>query len=98
MSKSRSEAAIILGSRVLAARMRAGISQMDAADLSSIHFTNFGKIERGESNPTFSTIIRIATALNIDPAVLVEGIEADKLPDTSHQVTAADLIRARKQG
>ncbi len=69
---------------------------MDAADLSSLHFTNFGKIERGEANPTFSTLIRIATALNADPGTFIEGISAASLPRGGHQITAADLIRARE--
>ncbi|WP_141916591.1 helix-turn-helix domain-containing protein [Klugiella xanthotipulae] len=98
MSAPHSEAARILGSRIREHRLAIQVSQMDLADLASMHFTNLGKIERGEANPSLTTIVRIAVALDTDPGKLVAGIAGDDLPDRSHRVTAADLIRERQKG
>ncbi|MCS5719103.1 helix-turn-helix domain-containing protein [Herbiconiux sp. CPCC 205763] len=95
MSSDPSEAARVLGDRIRDERRRFAISQMDLAELAGLHFTNLGRIERGQANPSLSTILRIASALNLNPAFLVDGLTADMLPDRPHTVTVADLIRAR---
>ena len=96
MKPVHSEAAVLLGSRIRDERLRFALSQMELAELSSMHFTNLGKIERGQANPSLDTIVRIAAALNLNPAVLVEGMSTELLPDEAHGVTAADLVRARE--
>ena len=98
MKPVHSEAAVLLGSRIRDERLRFALSQMELAELSSMHFTNLGKIERGQANPSLHTILRIAGALNLNPAVLLDGMTADMLPDRPHKVTVADLIRAREKG
>ncbi|AXH37289.1 XRE family transcriptional regulator [Humibacter sp. BT305] len=78
-------------------RQRFAINQMELAELAGLHFTNLGKIERGQANPSLHTILRIAGALNVDPARLVEGMTAEMLPDRPHKITVADLIKAREE-
>lgn len=97
MSSPRSQAAFVVGERIRAERHRHGVSQMELAELASMHFTSLGKIERGEANPSLVTLVRISVALNVDPAILVAGLGDDDLPKLSHGVTVADLIRARKE-
>lgn len=97
MSSAHSEAARLLGSRIREERQRFAINQMELAELAGLHFTNLGKIERGQANPSLHTILRIAGALNVDPARLVEGMTADMLPDRPHKITVADLIKAREE-
>jgi transcriptional regulator with XRE-family HTH domain len=80
---------------VRARRIKLGISQEDAADLAEMHVSNYGKAECGMANPSLHTILRLATALNIDPAKLIGGLAADMVPDRGHTVTAANLIKAR---
>lgn len=53
-------------------RKAAGLSQEALADLAAIHRTYIGGIERGERNPTLLMIHRIAGALRILPAKLLE--------------------------
>ncbi|MCS5734172.1 helix-turn-helix domain-containing protein [Herbiconiux daphne] len=96
MSSDGSDASRMLGARIRDERQRLALNQMDLAELADLHFTNLGKIERGQANPTLHTIVRIAAALNLNPAELVDGLSADQLPQRSHGVTAADLIRARE--
>jgi transcriptional regulator with XRE-family HTH domain len=88
----------VLGARIRDERQRFAINQMELADLAGLHFTNLGKIERGQANPSLHTILRIAGALNMNPGALLDGMTADMLPDRPHKVTVADLIRARENG
>jgi transcriptional regulator with XRE-family HTH domain len=56
-------------------RKRAGLSQEDLAVRASLHRTEIGLLERGERLPRIDTAIKLAGALAIQPAELLEGIE-----------------------
>jgi transcriptional regulator with XRE-family HTH domain len=51
-------------------RAAKGYSQEGFAGVAGVHRTYMGGIERGERNPTLTTILRIALALEIEPAEL----------------------------
>jgi transcriptional regulator with XRE-family HTH domain len=95
MAEPHSVAARKLGERVRGRRRELGLSQEDLADLAGMHWTNWGKIERGQANPSLTTVIRMAGVLDLDPAKLVSGLGLADLPELTHQLTAADLIRER---
>lgn len=95
MAEPHSNAARLLGERVRHHRNELGLSQEDMADLAGMHWTNWGKIERGQANPSLTTIVQIAGVLDVDPATLVSGLGLRDLPKRNHQLTAADLIRER---
>ncbi|CAN5542152.1 hypothetical protein BH10ACT7_BH10ACT7_12430 [soil metagenome] len=97
MPKALSVAARVLGERIRAERQKLGVSQDDVANLAGINVSNYGKIERGLSNPTFHTVIRIAAVLDIDPAVLVKGLGIDSLPTQTDTFSAKDFVRERKE-
>ena len=97
MPKIHSEAALTIGRRVRAARHRLGISLEDLGELSEISWTSIGKIERGVSSPTAETLVRIATALEVDPGSFLTGVTSDDYGRRMHQLTARDLIRARSE-
>lgn len=59
------------GSRVRAARERAGISQEELAHRAGVHRTYVGGIERGERNVALLNIVALAGALEVDPCDLV---------------------------
>ena len=65
---------LAFGERVRAARRSAGISQEKLGELAGLHRTYIGHVERGEVNPTLTSITRIAGALAVDPGVLVSGL------------------------
>jgi transcriptional regulator with XRE-family HTH domain len=54
-------------SKLRAAR---GYSQEGFAAAAGVHRTYMGGIERGERNPTLTTILRLAEALELEPAEL----------------------------
>ncbi|HEY8582340.1 MAG TPA: helix-turn-helix transcriptional regulator [Capillimicrobium sp.] len=68
----RSQASAALGRAVRDLREAAGLSQEELGFRSGMHRTYVGGIERGERNPSWMNIVRIAQALSVPPAQLVE--------------------------
>jgi transcriptional regulator with XRE-family HTH domain len=54
-----------LGKRIRDLRLEKGISQEALANEADIPLSQVGRIERGENNPTISTLNVISEALNI---------------------------------
>jgi transcriptional regulator with XRE-family HTH domain len=73
----RSPAHAALGRAIRQARARRGISQEELASRSGLHRTYVGGIERGERNPSFTNIVRIAEALDERPSQLLAAAERD---------------------
>jgi transcriptional regulator with XRE-family HTH domain len=71
----RSQAHAALGAAVRDFRARRGISQEDLADLSGMHRTYLGGIERGTRNPSFTNIRRLADALEVRTSELMGRAE-----------------------
>jgi len=61
-----------LGKRIRELRNKQEISQEDLANEADIPLSQIGRIERGETNPTISTLYVIANALNVELKVLVD--------------------------
>ena len=57
-------------------RKSLGVSQEELADRTEIHRTYIGGIERGERNPTLLMIHRIAKALGVSPAEMLQGTQS----------------------
>jgi transcriptional regulator with XRE-family HTH domain len=62
------------GDNVLRLRRRMGLSQERLAARASLHRTEIGRLEHGERVPRIDTLIRLAGAMSIDPAELLDGI------------------------
>ncbi len=95
--KIHSDAALEIGRRVRAVRQQLGISLEDLGELAEISWTSIGKIERGASSPTAETLIRLASALEVDPGSFLSGITSDAYGRRAHRLTARDLIKARSE-
>lgn len=96
MTEPISDAAKILGERIRDRRTKLAVSQEEVANLAGMNVSNYGKIERGLGNPNFHTLVRIAGVLGINPAVLVEKIGADSLPERTETFTVADFKREQR--
>jgi transcriptional regulator with XRE-family HTH domain len=93
---SSTEASRILGQRVLQHRLAWALSQMDAAHLAGLNVAHYGRVERGEGNPSLDTLVRIAGAFGLDPAELVRGITVEQLGESKSTFTARDFVQERK--
>ena len=79
MTEKHSPAAIEVGRRIAAFRTRAGVSARALAECADMDLTNYQRIERGKGNPTISTLLQIATALEVDVGELVTGLGPEDL-------------------
>lgn len=61
-----------LGERIRECRIKIGFSQEELANEADIPLSQIGRIERGETNPTISSLFVIAQALNIDLKTLLD--------------------------
>ena len=62
------------GERVRDRRVALGLSQEAAAVRCGIHWTQLGKVERGQRSLRLETIVKIAHGLAIDAGHLVSGL------------------------
>jgi transcriptional regulator with XRE-family HTH domain len=77
--------------------MSLGVSQEAIAVRADMHVTNYGRVERGEANSELHTIVRLATALEVDPCALVGGLVGeDMLPDREHAYSVSDFVAAHR--
>jgi transcriptional regulator with XRE-family HTH domain len=83
VQRTSHRAATLFGNRVRSIRTRLtdrdgrGVSQERLAERAGLHRTYIGHVERGEVNVALSNIVRIAHALEVDPAELVQGLKPD---------------------
>lgn len=62
---------IAFGEAVRSLRQERGLSQDEFAAVADLHRTYIGGIERGERNPTLTSIHRLAKALGVSSADLL---------------------------
>lgn len=61
-------------------RLQRGLSQEAVAHRADISYTTLAKIESGRSNPTWTTVCRVAAALEVTLVELVTEIAAGDAP------------------
>jgi transcriptional regulator with XRE-family HTH domain len=65
---------IVFGKHVRKLRHERGLSQEKLAELADLHRNYVGGVERGERNIAIINIVRLARALKVRPAKLLETI------------------------
>ena len=68
----------ILGQRIRARRRELGLSQEHLAHNAGLDRSYVGRIERGEHNLTFVSLVKVARTLGCDVAALTTGLPATK--------------------
>lgn len=76
-SMKRSRLITALGQAIRKHRKAHTISQERLAEIADFDRTYISLVERGERNPSFTNLCRIAAALGITPSELLEGIAYD---------------------
>lgn len=64
-----------LGKALRGLRERLGLSQEELAAFAGLSRTSLGEIERGETNPSFDTLCRLAAATRIPLSELIMNYE-----------------------
>lgn len=62
----------ILGARIRQVRLKKGLTQKDVAYSVGLDPNYIGLIERGQRNPSFTSILRIAKGLGVTVAELID--------------------------
>jgi len=73
---SLNETTRVFGERVRQRRLEMALSQEAAAVRCGIHWTQLGKVERGQRSLRLETIVKIAAGLEIEPGELLNGLPA----------------------
>lgn len=77
------------GAAVREARLQAGLAQEELAHKAGVERSHMGKIERGEHMPTLTLALRVARALGIRAAELMDKTE-QALPGSYRAVNLTD--------
>jgi transcriptional regulator with XRE-family HTH domain len=85
-----------LGQRVRDLRAKKGYSQESFADFIGVHRTFVGTIERGESNMSFSNLVKISTALGTTLSQLLSGVEKKADALAKNPTAGAERPRNKK--
>jgi transcriptional regulator with XRE-family HTH domain len=64
----------VFAQNVSLARKRQHLTQEEVSHRSGIHVTEVSRIERGLRDPRVTTLVRLADALEVSPAVLLNGV------------------------
>jgi transcriptional regulator with XRE-family HTH domain len=78
-----------LGQSIRTLRESLGMTQEKFSELAGLSLKHLGEIERGRGNPTFSTLVGLAKALNVTLAELVAFSD-----DQEHKETTSIEIRS----
>ncbi len=82
-----------LGAAVLAARLRAALTQAEVARRVGVQLGVYGRIERGETFPSVLTLRRLCLALEI-PSDELLGLEGPGSLDMNRLVSAARGLKS----
>lgn len=66
--------ATAFGRRLAAARHDAGLTQEQLAERAGVHAVTISTLETATRAASVPTLVRLAAALDINPAVLVDGL------------------------
>ena len=66
------EAVVYIGERLRRLREKRALRQEDLAELAGVGKNTVNRIEKNHTEPHMTTIRKLADALNVDPAELVE--------------------------
>ena len=70
----RPDPRILFGKRIRELRLAVGLSQEKLAEMAELHRNYVGGVERGERNVSLLNIVKLAHALNAQPAELLATI------------------------
>ncbi len=85
-----------LGSRIRDMRKSQRLSQEQLAEVSGLHHTYIGAVERGERNISIKSLLKITNALKIPIGEVFESVDLDR-SDMENRVISQVLTLLRKE-
>lgn len=82
-----------LGLRIRTLRKKNGLTQENMADRCGLHWTYIGGLERGERNPTLTTMKRIADGLKVDIHTLLGRPKAEDTSLSSREKKEGNILK-----
>ncbi|MEI6608196.1 MAG: helix-turn-helix transcriptional regulator [Deltaproteobacteria bacterium] len=71
MKKIKDQHSILLGRRIRTLRTAKGLTQQELGHRADVDYKFIGEIERGNMNPSFKVLVKIATTLDVElPEIL----------------------------
>lgn len=67
MDKIHHKTVALLGSRIRSLRIMKGWTQQELGEEANVNYKFLGEIERGQKNPSFLVLLKIAASLNVEP-------------------------------
>jgi transcriptional regulator with XRE-family HTH domain len=72
---------VVVGERIRVLRVDRNLTQEDVAHAAGMNLSYYGKLERGQNNPTLDTLIRVCDAIGASLSDIVAGLSSDQLPE-----------------
>ena len=66
MEKSNENEKVLLGQRIRSLRNTKGWTQQELGEHADVNYKFVGEIERGQQNPSFAVLVKIASALGVE--------------------------------
>ena len=66
MEKINENMGILLGRRIRSLRTRRKLTQQELGEKADINYKFLGEVERGQQNPSFQILVKIAAGLNVE--------------------------------
>ena len=82
-----------LGLRIRTLRKRNGLTQEEMADKCELHWTYIGGLERGERNPTLTTMQKVAEGLGVGLTELLSAKAFQEGPVVDQDTNEGKLMR-----
>ncbi|WP_168200343.1 helix-turn-helix domain-containing protein [Protaetiibacter larvae] len=80
MPRVPSAAAAHIGGLIGAQRLQAGLTQDQLAAVSGIDSSNIRAYENGRAMPSIHSLVRLATAVGVEPGSLLDGVTPEMFP------------------
>ena len=90
MPEPKSEASRQLGLRLRQRRRELALNQESVAHRAGLNVSNYARIDRGNGNPTFHTLIRLADVLSLEVGELLSGLTKEQLPPDRDSLAVVD--------
>ena len=93
MEKLQEDTNILLGRRIRSLRNTKGWTQQELGNQADINYKFLGEIERGQQNPSFNVLVKIATALEVELPELFR-FEQDILDRNEIEARIKEILKA----